>query len=78
MAAVIPLIYLIFLGFFLISSLVIAYHIWNFTLSRSEAVMTLTIFVVGLGVLLAINGVLYLAIDWPSIFVDTGNIKFIP
>ena len=74
MAAVIPLIYLLFLLFFLVAAAVIIYHIWNFSLTKGEAVMTLTVFLVGFSLILLVNLSLYLSLDWSGFSLIPNNL----
>lgn len=67
MTSAFGLLYLILLLIYFLIALFIVYHIVRFSLSKSAMALTLGVFLIGLGLLVFANLIVFLSIDWNKI-----------
>jgi hypothetical protein len=64
MAIIFLILYWIIIGILLVTSIMVAYHIWIYYLNRKLAILTIAIFSLMSLFLFLVNIVLFFKIDW--------------
>lgn len=67
MQSIFSLLYLLFILGVSVTTLFIVYHITKYSLSKQHAFLGTTVFMIGTVVLLWINSMIFLRIDWSAV-----------